>query len=198
MPNCAQCGRPAVFSIEMENGSLPLCIDCNLKFEQAEAIVFDRRTRVYNHKAQHLQMSMGIPIPRIPPSNLPVFYYDGGTVLNNINLKDSAVGVLNTGSIQSIDAAVTVMNRRGDQVAAAAIARMVEAIASETNLDDKVKADTLEKLSIVASEATLPKEKRRGGAIRSLLVDVSQVVGGVAGLAQLWQTYGPLIEEIFR
>ena len=196
---CSQCGRPAVVRIGGKEGTIFLCIDCNLKFEQAQAMEFDRNARLFNMVSDQMDAMAGVPYSggRIALPERPVFHV-GGLNLNNIKIDRSTIGILNTGTIGTVDGAVTVMKQHGETGAADAIARLTEAVAKAQAVSTEDKNRILEALSVLATEATMPKDKRRSSAMKPLLLDLSTFLGGIAGLAQLWQQFGPAISGLFQ
>jgi hypothetical protein len=100
MAQCSQCGKPAIISI----GGNPLCVDCNLKFEQAQQIEFIRNATVLNNLSAEMEVATGIPglcprieIPKPPPlQQSPVTF-------NNIRVDSSVIGSINTGQVKQID-----------------------------------------------------------------------------------------------
>ena len=196
---CSQCGKPAIVRIKVEGSDLFLCVDCNLKFEQAESLEFDRLTRYHNQLVGQLETTMGLPqtLPRYAPSQRPS-YHLGDLTLNNINIDRSSIGILNTGNIGAVDGAITVLRKHGEEDAAKAIACLTEAVVREEGVNTEQKNRILEMLSVLSGEATLPKEKRRSFAMKPLVLELATLLGGASALAQLWQQFEPLISGLFR
>lgn len=193
---CSQCGKPAV--VRLGGKGHPLCVDCNLKFEQAQSLEFDRLARQYNLAVGQIEATVGFPgtLPRFAPPPQRV-YHLGDTTLNNIRIDRSAIGILNTGTIGAVDGAITVLRQHGEEDAARAITLLTEAVMQENALKAEQKNEVLEMLSLISAEATSPKEQRRSLAIKKVLLEVSTLLGGVSGLAQLWERVCPLISALF-
>lgn len=196
---CAQCGKLAVIRISGDDGTVHLCLDCNLKYEQAQSIEFDRLTRHHNMLVSQMEATMGLSavLPRYAPVERPVFHL-GDVTLNNINVDRSAIGVLNTGTIGTVDGAVTVLKEHGEAEAGDAIARLTEAVINEAQMSVEKKQEALEMLSLLSTEATTPKDRRRSFAMKPLLLELSTVLGGVSAVAGLWQKFGPMIIGLFQ
>jgi hypothetical protein len=197
---CQHCGKPATICIThaRKPGELYLCVDCNLKSELAESLEFQRLAHQMNFVAAAFEATSGLPglVPRMPVPQIPPFRV-GDMKVHNINVDNSVVGVLNTGSIQTVDNAVTVLKRRGADEIGLALAEFTQRVIDANNVDNETKNRVVEILSAVAEEATKPEGERRLGVIRPLLLELSTAVSGLADLAQLWQQYGPLILEFF-
>ncbi len=121
---CHNCGKPASFQIEADDGVLRLCIDCNLKYEYARSLEYQRDAHLLNQLSAAFDAVSGIPglAPRVPiPQMQPIPISD--MTINNINVDNSVIGVLNTGNIEKVDTAVTVLKQSGEDPAATAIAK---------------------------------------------------------------------------
>lgn len=103
------------------------CIDCNLKWEQAETLQFERRAWAANRAAASLERSLGIPVARFEVPRVPV--PSGPITTNNIHIGGDLFGVLNTGSIETVDNAVTPFRNAGQDEIAARLAEFVESVA---------------------------------------------------------------------
>jgi len=196
---CHNCGKPASFQIEGDGGVLRLCIDCNLKYEYARSLEYQRDAHLLNQLSAAFDAVSGIPglAPRVPiPQMQPIPTSD--MTINNINVDNSVIGVLNTGNIEKVDTAVTVLKQSGEDSAATAIAKLTEAVANAADVNNDTKNEILEVLGAIATEATAPKHQRRGAVIRPLLTQLATWFSGLAGLDQLWEQYSPMIESLFK
>jgi len=188
-----------VVRVKDGDGELYLCLDCNLKLEQADTLEFQRTGQHLNLAAAAFDVMSGLPglvprirVPPVPP--LPV----GTTNVNNISVGNGVIGVLNTGSIEKVDQAVTVMRQSGADEIAAAIRKLAQSVIDFTEADNKSRDKIVEILSVVADEAVRPKQERRGTVIRALITELATAFSGLAGLSHLWQQYGPVIQAFFK
>lgn len=116
---CHQCSKPAMHLVGSGNAQVPLCLDCNLKHVQLITMQNDMLERQMNYLTDYMDMVVGLPglSPKFPErKNVTI----GGITLNNIKIDRSTVGVVNTGSIETVDSAVTVLKQSGDPQLAAA------------------------------------------------------------------------------
>jgi len=95
---CQQCGKQAM--ITYEDGKIALCLDCNLKFQQAQEMIIRRNAEMINFLTGQIEASFGFlgMFPRYQITT-PI-YQQGDMTLNNINIKDSNVGAINTGNVK--------------------------------------------------------------------------------------------------
>ena len=110
---CYNCGKPAMYLVGPEGKEVPLCLDCNLKHTQMLAIQNEQLEREMDFLTDHMEFTAGLPsgvLPRYPKRQTKII--QGGTVtLNNIHVSDSNIGVLNTGNLEMVDSAITVLGQ---------------------------------------------------------------------------------------
>ena len=193
---CHQCTKPAIFIVGDGESKIPLCLDCKIKFDNMLARQNDMYERQLNYLTDQMESIVGIRgiSPKFPERK---YITVGDVTLNNINIKNSNIGILNTGTIGSIDECVTSLKRSGEEVSATIIKMLAESIISNKDASDDIKNQTLEILSVLSSEAASPKENRKKAIIKPLLVEMATLLGGVASLGQLWQQIEPVIKKIF-
>ncbi len=193
---CHQCSKPALYLVGPENAQVPLCLDCNLKHVQLITMQNDMLEREVNYLTDYMDLIVGLPGlgPKYPERKSVSL---GGVMLNNIKIDRSTIGVLNTGAIETVDSAVTVLKNSGDGQLAAAILELSQAVLNSGAVTADTKAKPVDILSVLASEATAPKERRRVAAIRPLLQEIATLIGGVVGLAEIWDRVRPILESAF-
>lgn len=146
MPDCVQCGKPAVVSA----GGIHLCVDCNLKLAQAQQI----RDRALKEQANFLidQMEACTGLYGVTPryeieSHL---VHQGPVNFHNIKVEGSVVGAINTGNVQQIDVALSHIKLAGDPDLERALATFTEAVAHSDAISTGAKDEILEQLAVVA------------------------------------------------
>lgn len=117
--------------------------------------------------------------------------------MNNIHIRESAIGVLNTGVISGLDSAITVIRSGGAEELAAGITRLSEAIAESAALSANAKNEILEAISLLASEAVSPPDQRKKHVALALIERVSSLVGTAANVAQIWNTVRDVLRPLF-
>jgi hypothetical protein len=81
-------------------------VDCNLKFQQAQELVQGRLERQHNVLMDQMDMISGIPsIGGRYPVRKPIVM--SGSTFNTVHIEKSNVGVVNTGSIRSVEVSLT-------------------------------------------------------------------------------------------
>lgn len=194
---CHNCHRNAMF-LAGPNGAVPLCLDCNLKLEAMEHRKLDAIGRTLNYIDDQMDATAGLPRmgARFQPQPPPIVIA-GDHVLNHIRVSDSHIGILNTGTIGSIDNAIGHLATEGHKDVALSLKMLAEGIAASEALSVPQRRQAMELIDALASEAATPPERRRTAVARALIVDLAQVVGGVASASQLWSTYGPAVSVFF-
>lgn len=194
---CQQCGRNALYLFGPGN-NIPLCIDCYGKLMAIEFRRMEELERQQDRIEAEMNAMVGFDFkPRVPPRQRPVVLA-GNTVLNNIRVSNSQIGVLNTGTIGSIDNAVGLIRESGAPQVAKSLQAIAEGLAADSTLGHEKRDVALELLSGISTEAATPTPRRRTAVARALIVDLAQILSGAAATAQLWVQYGPVIEDFFR
>jgi hypothetical protein len=200
MDSCYNCGKPAMYLVGPEGKEVPLCLDCNLKHTQMLAIQNEQLEREMDFLTDYMESIAGVPriLPRYPKRQTKII--QGGTVtLNNIHVSDSNIGVLNTGNLEMVDSAITILGRDSEtREVSAAISRLANAVAQSSELPSDKKNETMEILSTVASEATAPREKRRNVVVRTLLGALPTAIQTATSVLQIWHEVGPIITAFFQ
>jgi hypothetical protein len=124
----------------------------------------------------------------------------GGTVtLNNISVSNSAIGVLNTGNLEVVDSAISALKSDpATKEVSDALKQLTNSIAAAQDLASKEKNEAIEILSVVASEATAPKDKRKASVVNRLLAQFPTLIQTSAAVLEIWQTVGPSIISFFK
>jgi hypothetical protein len=153
-----------------------------------------------NYLSAEMESAVGLPgiMPRFPARPPRAIIQSGNVTMHHINIDRSSIGVVNTGYIGQVDSAIGTMRSSGDASGAEGFKQFTEALVSLQSVDSAHKNKLLEILSVLASEATLPPEKRRKSAMRSLLVELATLTSGVADLATLYAHFGPAILALFQ
>ncbi|PYI82623.1 MAG: hypothetical protein DMF09_13990 [Verrucomicrobia bacterium] len=79
-----------------------------------------------------------------------------------------------------------------------ALKQLTNSIAAAQDLASEEKNEAIEILSVVASEATAPKDKRKASVVNRLLAQFPTLIQTSAALLEIWQTVGPSIISFFK
>lgn len=193
---CQNCNKNALFSFGEEETPL-LCLDCWIRFQDSKIRYMEICERHINFAMDAMDDAVGIHgiTPRYPERQTII--HAGDMTLNNINVSNSEIGVLNTGTIASVDSTVTVMKTEGNTELASAVTALSEAIIKSAELTKDQKNETLEMLYSLSSEAVVPRESRKLGIVRALLSGLSGMLGDVASLSAAWEKVQPIFQQLF-
>jgi hypothetical protein len=184
-----------MFAVGPEGSRVPLCLECNLKLVQMTTMQNDMLEHQMNFLMDEMDMVTGIRTgPRFPERRIVQM---GRVTLNNIRVDRSTIGVLNTGTIQSVDNAVTALHQSGDRDLSRAILELTQAVLASTEAERDMKNNIVEVLSILSTEATAPRERRRSKAMWPLLEQLATWVSMVPGLIEVWHRVEPVLRSAF-
>lgn len=107
------------------------------------------------------------------------------------------MGVINTGNIETVDVAVSALHNEGKKEFAEALNELITEVIKSRELQNDVKNQVIELLSLIAAEATAPKERQRKGAMQALISQLKDFLSIGTTLTQLWEKWGPTIQNIF-
>lgn len=175
---------------------IPLCLDCNLKHVQMYTLQKEMLERQINYYSDLMDYQIGLPPsgPRFPEKK--TVNVDGVT-LHNIKVDNSTVGVINSGNIETVDVAISSIDSEGNQEVAQALNELTTAVIKSTEIQGDIKNQIVELLSLIASEATAPRERQRKGAMKALISQLKDLLSIGSDLTRLWGKWGPMIQNIF-
>ncbi len=191
---CHQCERPAMYFIGEEN-NIPLCLDCYAKFRRIHDMEFLKNATMMNNALDNMDMVTGFLTPggRMPVQAL-ARAMQGSHTLNNINISQSQIGVLNTGSIEKIDAAITLSNGSDAELIGAQIKSFTETVIQSEELNAQDKNEVLELTETLAEEVV---GRRKPTTINAVMNAISEKLTDFATLAgaaeKLWQVVRPFL-----
>ena len=197
--NCHHCGKPAMWEIGPPGRKILLCLECNLKNQQAAALVSDGYERALNYLHEQMEYTVGLSTtpPRFPPRQLPPIVQGGNVTLNNITVTDSTIGLLNTGNLEMVDSAITVLKSNPQtKDVADAISKLATAIAN-ADLPKEKKSEAIEILNTIATEATAPESKRKSSVVRRLMTALPTLIQTSASAIEVWNTAAPILGPLF-
>jgi len=196
---CYNCDKNALYLLGPEGHEVPLCLDCYARLMNVEERRQEALERQMNYLTAQMEAAVGMPgiLPRYPERRSII--QTSGMTLNNINVINSEIGVLNTGNLRIVDSAITVLKQNPDTFEiSAAISKLANAITQSNELLPEKKNEAMEILGTIASEATVPKQKRRNIVVKTLLGALPTVIQTAASVVQIWQQVEPVIRNFFQ
>ena len=199
MATCYQCPKPALF--RLKEGNIPLCLDCYAKLTAIQSKEQEYAERVFNMVADLANAGPGgelAPVPKFPGRIPKVTFHSGEMTTNHIRIEKSNVGVLNTGTIHSLDNAIGCLKNEGGSKTAEAFKCIAEKTTEAHGLDTDSRNKILEFLSVLSSEAVAPKDHRKKGPMLTLLRELGNLCKKAKDLHDLYQQYAPLLFDLFK
>jgi hypothetical protein len=188
LAKCSQCEKPAVLQV----GNIHLCIDCYTKLEYVTQLRLSRMVDALNYNSAQLDASVGFGIsPRM--SNFRPQPPNGILFLNNISVEKSNIGTINTGTIQSLDNDITIINEQNQPELADGLKNLTEAVFHNKELNEENRKEIIESLSFIADQISKPKQERKSTIIKTLFERIPALLLTANGLITLWKQIEPFI-----
>jgi hypothetical protein len=183
---CILCGKPGI--IEYEFGLL--CVDCNLKLQQANDIAVGNLERQANFFMDEMEMVSGVPLGggRYPERKPPIVH-TGDMNIRPIVLNNSVVGNINQGIVQNLNASlknITIVN----QSYARDIKDFIEKVAEDQVLVQEEKEEVAEKVEFLTQQ--LQSQNKNKSVIKTIVSSINTIVAISSGLATVWTALSPI------
>lgn len=153
--------------------------------------------RAADRALDDMEMVSGVRLPRNRPAPRPAPVVVQGATFNHINIANSNVGVVNTGQLSQVDSAIHVIEKAGDKRLSDALRELTEKSVRSAEVSDAQRAEIVELLSAIASEATQPKELRRKAMVAPLISRLREVLAVSADLIAVTQPALTVIATAF-
>jgi len=182
MAACSQCGRPAIIM----RGEHPLCVDCNLKFEQAFQIRDNALRQQENFLLDQMEAATGLygvtPRHKI---QTPVIH-QGPMNFHSIKVDRSVVGAINTGTVQRMEVALNNIHAKNQNPELEQkLKDFTEAVLREGKLSVEAKNDIVDQLSVLAAQMAMPQESRIAIVVKALVTSIAANIAAT-GLIEHW------------
>lgn len=198
---CHQCERPAI--LRMAENSPALCLACA---DQAQSIadrqqsIVDRQflqnAAMLNHALDEMDTIMGGLVQvggRVPVGEI-ARAMKGKTILNNINIANSSVGLINTGDLARIDAAITLTKSTDVESIGAQLQRLTQAVLDTSDLGNSQRAEMLDLVQSLAEQVV---RERKPSVIGALLKSIEDRAQGLAALVTIVEGLSTAIKNLF-
>jgi hypothetical protein len=170
MPACDQCGKPAI----VMRGGHPLCVSCNLKFEQA----FEMQQRAYKEQINFLLdqadaiTGVSAGFPRYDVSQPMV--HTGPMTFHSIRVDRSVVGAVNTGTVKLMEVALNNVHIQNENAELeTALKEFTEAVIHEATLSPETKNETIQQLTALTEQLAQPAPSRSMGVIKAFIIGIA-------------------------
>jgi hypothetical protein len=190
---CSQCNRPAMYSLN--DGKIALCLDCWHKWQSAMYMQYLMAAAAQNQALDDMEMISGVRLGggRIPVAALADAMNKGSTY-NNITISNSTVGVLNTGDLARIDAAITLTEDSDVEPIGEAIKALTQAIIDAKDIDQKGKQELADLVQSLAEQVVGARKK---SVIMSLLRSIEERAKGYVALSAVAKQLMDIVTSIF-
>jgi hypothetical protein len=182
---------------EVGEECIPLCLECYFKLMQIEQQKHENSERMLNYLHDQASAIVGLPSlgPRFPPRPQPVIV--SGAKLQNINVNNSVVGTINTGSIGTVDQSISALIQTGEPKLAEAIKSLSEAVLQSGDLTRNQKNELIESLSVLSKEAATPLEQRQNTVAISLLEKAIKLTSLANDITDVCNKWWPVLAVAF-
>lgn len=181
MPACSQCGRPAI----VNRAGHPLCVECNLKFEQTVQMQQRAIHQQINFLLDQADAITGIQagLPRYDVSQ-PIVQ-KGPLTFHAINVDRSVVGAINTGTVRQMEVALNHVHVANENAEIeTALKKFTEDVLGEASLNAQTKNEILEQLTALTEQLAKPNESRSAGVIKAFLLSVAANIASTPLITQ--------------
>jgi hypothetical protein len=167
-------------------GGHPLCVDCNLKFEQAFQMQNEAMMQQINFLMDQADAVTGIygvtPRYKIPK---PVIH-QGPMNFHSIKIDRSVVGAVNTGTVEKMEVALNNIHAQNQNPELEQhLKDFTEAVLREAKLSAEAKNEIVEQLSVLAAQIAMPAESRIKVVMKALVTSIAANILST-GLVEHW------------
>jgi hypothetical protein len=190
MGQCDGCGQSIKAGHPQGNGVV-YCVDCHYKASQVRLQTMNHSAAMMNYLGGQIDEIFGLP-PR-QRINVPQPTYISGDVNNSINIADSVVGAVNTGTIENLNTSLNNVAVNNPEVAQKLVA-ISRVIASDKTIPEHKKEECLEALTFLSEQAQRPVDQRNRSMIKSAGKHIRSTLGLSADLVAL----APVVTELIK
>jgi hypothetical protein len=187
MPRCTQCETPA---IDQYDGK-PLCVDHYSKMVSKDQWLL-REIEIGRRQAR-----LDFAHAAGDPGFLALVQAEEANAVTNINIEQSIVGAVNTGTIDRLSVSMDRIRQAGSLEAAEAIRDLSAAIAKSKDLSAEQRKESTERLYFIAQQAAMPEVERHASIVKLTFAALAATLSTTADLSTLWAMYGPAIKDLF-
>ncbi len=192
---CHQCSKAAFYQVGKDASKMvPLCLSCYVQLEHVNMMKFLQNAAMMNHAEAQMDAVVGLPplSKPIPVAEIARAMAKSHT-FNNIKISNSNVGVVNTGNLARIDAAITMSQHTDMEEFGARLKDLTDAILSDTKASKDEKQELAELTQAISDQVI--GQKRPSGVVvatlfdkvRGLCGDFTTIAAAAEKLHDAWQ-----------
>lgn len=189
---CSQCQRPAVVMLQNE---VPLCVEHYVMLQRANSEQQRTLAALINYQLDSIDETIGIPSSARIRMPQPVVN-TGNTTVNQLRIDRSVIGVLNTGTIENLNATISAI-QKVDPALTDELKKFVEVVSKNTELSQELRKEVIEQLSFLTSQLFVEKEKRNKSVIKTVFSSIPTALSSINSLLGLWDKLKPVLEKYF-
>jgi len=189
--SCSQCTRPAI----VELGGHALCVE---HWATVERLQQDRLLTLQRERSQALlSMAYVAGDTSLAARAFAEMEMARSKVVTNVNVANSVVGAINTGSIKNLTVKMDRLSQGASADLARALKEVTSAVLAAPGLAAPQKNEAASQLELLADQAALPVERRSPGLIKPILAALGVTLSTTADLLGVWNTWGAAIRGFF-
>jgi len=179
---CDQCGKPAIYNVDGH----PICVDCNLKIQQAFQIRDNAIKQQINFLLDQADAVTGLTgVMGRYKIQAPVIH-QGPVSFHSINVDRSVVGAINTGNVKKMEVALNNIHAKNQNPKLEQeLKDFTEAVLREARLSVQAKNDIVEQLSVLAAQVAMPEGSRIVVVMKALVTSIAANIAST-GLIEHW------------
>jgi hypothetical protein len=177
-----------------ENGPA-LCLACADKLQSILDRQFIQNAAMMNAALDDMDAAVGMTLPggRVPVTAIALAM-KGKSVLNNIQITNSNVGMLNTGDLARIDAVITLTKNTDVETIGSQIQKLTQSIVNAADVAPAHKKEMLDLVQTLGEQVVGP---RKPSVIKALLISIEDRAKGAAAIFSVVQGLSAAIKSLF-
>lgn len=193
---CYQCERPAIYKMGEQGPGL--CVDCAHKAQDIANKQFLLNAAMMNQALDDMDAVVGFSSGsgRIPVSEIARSMQEK-TVLNNIRISNSSVGVLNTGDLARIDAVITFTNGTNVESVGQLLRKLTQSVVDSEELDAKAKKDVLDLIEALADLVVGARSNAKASVARVLVDGITDKLKKATDLTSVIEAFREALAKLF-
>lgn len=175
---------------------VPLCLNCYEKFSRINQADLTLLAAYQNQLLDDMDELTGIPSYARYKIPQPIIYKDN-KMQNFIKVDKSIIGLINTGTLNSLNQSMNNINNNINPELASMLSIFTKAILESKEIEENNKNQILEELDFITEQISLPDKLRKKSLAKKTFNSLKETLHLSASLITIWQTIEPFINKIF-